>query len=379
MIIKKTYKFCLLLVDEYLQLCCQFAGACRWVFNHGLAARKEAWDNDKKSLSLFDQNKYLTTLKKQEATGWLQDIHSQVLQQALHDLDQAYKHFFRRIKRKEGKAGHPRFKCRGEHDSFRYPQGVKVVDNQVYLPCIGWVKFCKTREIQGQICQTTVIKKAKRWFVCFSCEQEVPDLVVKNPKKVAGIDVGIERFATIATEDDIEIIQNPKFLRKDLDHLRFLSRQLSKKHLKGKNWKKAKAKVQEFHEKIKNRRTDFLHKLSTQLVKSHDMLVVESLEIQKMIINASKALARSLSEVGWGMFLEMLKYKCEYLGKKFLKTARFFASSQICSSCGSKATMKLDCRRYSCGCGLEVHRDDNAAINIRAAGISALKACGAAL
>lgn len=379
MIIKKTFRQRLRPKKNDLQKFASFAGASRWVFNKGLAERSSAWKDEKRSISLYDQNKALTKLKNQEETVWLAEIHSQVLQQSLHDLDLAFKNFFKRLKTQKD-PGYPCFKCKGDKDSFRYPQGVKIQDDWAWLPKIGWVRFRKTREIKGELNQTTIIKEGKAWYVCFSCEWEEADQVQKTiDARVVGIDVGLENFATTVCNDEFSEISSPRFLAKNLSHLKFLGRQLSNKIKFSKNWFKAKAKLQTFHAKLRCARQDFLHKLSTDLVKNHDVIAVESLKVKELLMNAPRSLARNISDAGWGQFLEMLKYKCAYAGKKLVEAAEFFPSTQLCSRCGCRNKIGLSTRQYSCGCGFAIHRDRNAALNLQAVGMTVLKACGAAL
>jgi putative transposase len=355
----------------------QFAGACRWVFNRGLAQKKEAWERDKRSVSLYEQNKELAQLKKEGETAWLKEVHSQVLQQSLGDLDQAFKHFFRRVKQGV-EQGYPRFKSKGDHDSFRYPQGVRVSDDKVYLPKIGWVRFRKSRELKGEIKQTTIIKEGAYWYVSFSCQWEENILQSNESPSIVGIDLGLESFAIMADGERIEKIENPRFLRHELNHLKFLSRQLSRKEKWSKNWRKAKEKLQSFHAKIRSKRNDFLHKLSTAIVKSHDVVVVESLKVKSLLEKSPRFLARSISDAGWRQFLQQLKYKCEYAAKRFVEAGEWFPSTKQCSSCRKRNEISLSDRIYRCDCGLVIHRDDNSALNLRAVGTTVLKACGAA-
>lgn len=248
------------------------------------------------------------------------------------------------------------------------------------MPKIGWVRFRKTREIKGKLNQTTIIKEGNAWYVCFSCEWEEIDQIQKiKDARVVGIDVGLENFATIASNELFSEVASPRFLAKSLSHLRFLARQLSSKIKFSKNWVKAKTKLQAFHAKLRYRRQDFLHKLSTDLVKNHDVIAVESLKVKELLMNAPRSLARNISDAGWGQFLEMLKYKCTYTGKKLAEAAEFFPSTQLCSQCGCRNKIGLSTRQYSCGCGLVIHRDRNAALNLQAVGMTVLKACGAAL
>lgn len=379
MIFKKTFKFRLDPTNEQSQLFACFAGACRFVYNRGLAQRNEVYENQQKCLSYYDQNNDLPALKK--TLIWLADIHSQVLQQALKDLNSAFSHFFRRVKKGE-KPGFPRFKRKGIKDSFRYPQGVKVDSNRVYLPIIGKVKFRKSREILGTIKQTTVIKEGDHWFVCFSCEIERADPVKTFPdeKCAVGIDVGIADFATLAVgiENRSESVGNPRFLRENLEKLRKKSKELSRKIVKSKNWIRCKNKIRKLHSKIKNCRNDFAHKLSYLIVKSHDVICVESLNIVQMLEQGTKTLSRSIADAGWSQFLTYLKYKSDEAGKHFVEAGQFFPSSQLCSCCGHKQKIGLEVRDYHCAeCGLNISRDLNAAINIKTAGMSVLNACGA--
>jgi putative transposase len=375
MLVQKAFRYQLKLNRSQKAKCVQFAGACRWIYNRALQERKEAYEKEGKMPSLYEQNNELPRLKKEEETSWLKDVHSQVLQQALCDLDRGYQHAFRRLKAGEA-AGFPRFRSKGKKDSFRYPQGVKVEANCAYLPKIGWVRFRKSRDLTGPILQTTVIREANRWYISFSCEMEVhPPIPEFSQDRCIGIDLGLEFFATLSTGDTIA---NPRWLKQELSHLRYLSRQLSKKERKSKNWLKSLAKLRAFHKRVRDKRADFLHKLSTQLVKSHDLIGVESLCVRSMLTEAVSHLARAIGDAGWRQFLQMLKYKCEHLGKKLVEVGQFFPSSQLCSSCGSRQKMELQTRIYACPCGLSLHRDHNSALNLRAAGMAVLKARGAA-
>lgn len=229
MIFTKTFKFRLRPNRKKTNLCAQFAGAGRWIYNRGLDQRNKLWEEEKRGISYFDQNNELVLLKNKEKTSWLKEIHSQVLQQALYDLNEAFGHFFRRVKNRET-PGYPHFRCKGDHDSFRYPQGVKVKEDYVWLPKIGWVRFRKSREIEGEIKQTTVIGEGKYWYVCFACDIEKhQEHSVESAEDIVGIDVGLEHFATIAMETKIEEIKSPYFLNKRLSKIRYLSRRLSKK------------------------------------------------------------------------------------------------------------------------------------------------------
>lgn len=381
MIIKKTYRYRLKAGRKKRHLFACFAGSCRWIYNFGLNAKKLMHEELGESLSCFALNNLLPQLKLDEETKWLKNVHSQILQQALRDLDLAYNHFFRRVKQGEV-PGFPKFKRKGTGDSFRYPQGVKVNGDQVYLPKIGWVRFKKSREIRGEIKQTTVIREAGHWYVCFSCEFE-EDVEGKKPRKssVLGIDVGLSSFATLALGEDsqIEEIENPRFLKRGLKKLAFLSKNLSRTVYKSNNWQKARHQLQVFQARLKNCRKDFAHKQSSQLVKNHDIVGVESLSISSLLQKSCSSLARSIADAGWGQFLNFLGYKLQYSGKVLVEADRWFASTKICSQCHQKREMALSDRIFSCSCGFEMGRDANAAINLKNTALEKYQAAGASV
>jgi putative transposase len=382
MIVNRAFRYRAEPEPEQKEKFLRFAGARRFIFNRGLELRTITFQNEGKTISYFEQNNELTRLKKLPETAWLKEIHSQVLQQGLKDLDRGFQNFFRRVKKGE-KPGYPKFKKRGVRDSFRYPQGVKIEDDKVFLPRIGWVKFRKTRDIQGTIKETTIIQEGEHWYICFSCEWEIPTPLQApiDEKRAVGIDVGIHRFATLAhgtTNDRIEI-KNPKFLKKLLPRLRYLSRRLSKKTKKSKNRLKARIKLSKLHARIRNLRKDFVQQLSAEMIKNHDIFCIENLDISHLLQESPKGLARAIADAGWRSFLHCLKYKAQERGKHIVEVGRYFASSQSCSHCRQLQKMPLSIREYDCpNCGLKIDRDYNSAIVLKAAGMSVLQACGAA-
>jgi putative transposase len=382
MIVKRAFRYRLKPDSEQIASFLRFAGARRFVFNRGLEQRTKAYQKEGKSISYFEQNIELTRLKEHPETAWLKEIHSQVLQQGLKDLDRAFQNFFRRVRKGE-KPGHPKFKKRGVRDSFRYPQGVKIEDDKVYLPKVGWVKFCKTRDIQGAINETTIVQEGTHWYISFSCEWEKPTPLPLpiDEERAIGIDVGIHRFATSAqgTANHRRDIKNPKFLKTLLPRLRYLSRRLSKKTKNSKNSTKARIKLSKLHARIRNLRKDFVQQLSTEMIKNHDIFCIESLDISHLLQESPKGLARAIADAGWRSFLHCLKYKAQEWGKHVVEAGRYFASSQGCSSCKQRQKMPLSIREYDCpNCGLKIDRDYNSAIVLKAAGMSVLQACGAA-
>lgn len=383
MIVKRAFKFKLKPTAVQQEKFLQFAGARRWVFNRGLDERQKAFAATGKSPSYFEQNKDLTTLKEKAETAWLNEIHSQVLQQSLKDLDRAFQHFFRRVKKKEN-PGHPKFKKKGMNEGFRFPQGVKIEESKVFLPKIGWVSFRKSRDILGTLNETTILQEGDSWFVSFSCEweKEIPKPVPIDENRAIGIDVGLSHFATTAAtiENCRKDIDNPRFLTKALPHVRYLSRQLSKKIKKSKNSLKARVKLSKLHARIKNLRNEFVQQLSSEMIKNHDIFCIESLDISNLLKKSPKGLSRAISDVGWRSFLQCLKYKAEEFGKHLVEAGKYFPSSQICASCDHRQQMPLFVREYNCpNCGTKNDRDYNSAIVLKAAGMTVLKACGAAL
>ena len=379
MIIRSAFLFRLKPKKSQLAQLAQFSGACRYIYNRGLEERKKAYEENKQSLTYYEQNIALTTLKKEEKTKWLKEVHSQILQQALKDLDQSFQNFFRRIKQKQV-PGYPRFKSRGVRDSFRYPQGVKIKDTQAYLPKIGWVSFIKSREILGTLKHTTISRRGDHWYISFNCEIEIetPQRPPIVEEKAVGIDVGLIHYAALAVgkSNHHATIPPPKFLKTLLPRMRVLSRRLSKKQKGSQNWKKAKRQLAKLHAKIRHARENFAHQLSTLIVKSHDIICVESLNIKELM---QTKLSRSIADAGWRQFLTYLKYKAHRLGKYFVEIDKYFPSSQLCSSCGHRQKMELKERNFSCqNCDLKIDRDYNSSIIIKAAGMSVLKACGEA-
>src|SRR5271166_6084861 len=291
MIVKRAFKFKLNPTASQRGTFQRFAGARRWIFNRGLDQRQKAYETSGKSPPYFAQNIELTSLKELPETSWLSEIHSQVLQQGLKDLDRAFDNFFRRVKKGE-KPGHPKFKKKGARESFRYPQGVKVKDSKVFLPKIGWVKFRKSREPFGTLNETTISQEGSDWYISFSCEWEKPTPIPASidEDRAIGIDVGLSTFATTASgrENLRQETGNPKFLSKLLPRLRYLSRQLSKKTKRSKNNYKAKIKLSRLHRRIKNLRNNFAQQLSAAMVKTHDIFCIESLDIQNLLEKSSK-------------------------------------------------------------------------------------------
>lgn len=362
--IHKGFQFRLQPTPQQEQQFRQYCGSVRWVWNRMLAERSESYKATGKSPSAYTQIKQLPALKQQEETTWLNTVHSQVLQDAVLDLDDAFNRFFSK------QNGYPKFKSKhGRKQSFSYPQGVKVSDGKVWLPKIGWVRFRKSREIEGVIKRATVRRKASGWYVSLLCEVEIepPVAVEVTPENSVGIDLGSIDLVTLS---DGRKVGNPRHYRTAERKLARAQRSLSRKQ-KGSNRRaKQKQKVARLHEKIANCRKDDLHKLSAQLVRENQAVFAEDLNVAGI----AKRMGKSVYDAGWGELLRQLKYKSEWQGKTFVQIGRYFPSSKICSCCGCKhADLELSERTWTCpSCGTLLDRDVNAATNVHREGFSLL-------
>lgn len=366
--IHKAFQFKLKPTRAQAALFAQYAGASRWVWNEMLAERKRTFEASGRSPSMYEQMRRLTALKQEAATAWLGTIHSQVLQEPIKHLGRAFQDFW------DKRAAFPRFKSRKQtHQAFSYPQGVKVDENLVYLPKIGWVRFHKSRDVEGTIKRAAVKRKASGWYVSILCEVELrdPEPVNPTPATTLGIDLGLRDF--VATSDG-ERVPAPKFLRKAEKKLAKAQRALSRKQ-KGSNRRgKQREKVARLHEHVANARQDFLHKLSTRLVSENQAIVVEDLSVKGL---ARTRLAKSIHDAGWGEFVRQLAYKCEWQGKVFHRIDRFFPSSKLHAACGTLNILSLSDRTFACqGCGELIDRDLNAAQNIKQHGLLIVLAAG---
>jgi putative transposase len=337
---------------------------CRWVYHETLATRKNAWEQEKKPLSLFDTNKLLTLWKKEHPE--LVGVHSQVLQNAQERVDLAFKAFFRRVKAGE-KPGYPRFRGVGWYDSFTFKQfGFGLLDNGLRLSKIGVIKIVLHRPVEGQIKTLTIQRDALgNGYACFACEVEPALLPVCD--LAIGIDFGLESFATLSNGDRIA---NPRFFRRDERALAQAQRKLSQAE-KGTPGRTMRRKVvTHIHQRIANRRRDFAHQLSHELVNRFGVLALENLHIKNMLQN--HCLAKSISDAAWNQWVHYLTYKAENAGRvvAFVDPQH---TSKRCSGCGTLLEKSLSDRVHHClVCGLVIDRDHNAAINILGLGLQSL-------
>jgi putative transposase len=381
------YQFRLRINEEEAHQMRGFAGSCRFVFNRALALQQEIYDVCGFRPGYGELCEEMARWKIEPETSWLKDAPSQALQQSLKNLEDAWHRHLESLKElKAGKinpnqlVGSPRFKKKGQHDSFRFPQGFELdqENSRVFLPKLGWIRYRNSQEVLGEVRNVTVRQIAGRWFISILTKREVEKPIHPSTSAV-GIDMGVVRFATLSTGRFIEPLNS---FKKHEDLLLKAKQALSRKEKYSKNWKKAKAKVQRIYARIANVRLDFLHRTSHAISKNHAMVVVEDLQVRNMSRSAAgtveepgknvkqkTGLNRAILDQGWGEFRRQLEYKMLWSGGLFIPVPPQ-KTSITCPGCGhiSKENRKTQAQFACVECGFSENADLVGAINVLRAG-----------
>lgn len=376
--LRKAFKFEIMPNGEQIRRIKQFCGCARFVFNRALAWQNEQYEQDNSFKFSYTKIANLLPHWKKELT-WLKDCHSQVLQQSLKDLKSAFKNFFQK------RADFPKFKKKGLKESFRFPQGCKLEqqNNRLYLPKIGWIRYRNSRDVQGEVKNVTVSQKCGKWFVAIQTEFEYE--IPTHQGGEIGIDMGVARFATLSNGEYFAPLNAFKTYKGKLAKLQ---RQLKNKIKFSQNWQKLKAKIAKLHHKIANCRKDFLHQTSSKISKNHAMIYVEDLQVSNMSKSAKgtteehgknvkqkSGLNRAILDQSWTEFRRQLDYKTQWLGG-FLVAVPPQNTSRTCLCCGYTAKENRQTQAdFECvECGYTENADLVGALNILERGRAVVQA-----
>ncbi len=386
---RKAYKFRLKTNQTLARQLAQFAGCARLVWNKALAFQKERLKAKQSCLSYAGLTKELTQWKKQEDLFFLKKVHSQALQQSLKNLSQALKQAFDKTNPKQ----FPKFKKKGQRDSFRYPQGFKIdsPNGRVFLPKIGWVRYNKSQEVVGEAKNVTVSKKGGHWFV--SIQVEINIEIPQHPSNsLIGGDLGVVRFLTLSNEKYYEPLNIFKKLK---DKLAKLQKKLAKKEKFSNRWRRLKSKITKLHIRISDIRNNYLHKISSQLSKNHAIVIVEDLKIANMTgsakgtvenpgknVKQKSGLNRAILDQGWGEFIRQLEYKLTWNGGQLIQvnpknTSRKCPKCSYISAENRKTQATFCCQQKDCN--YTANADYVGSLNIREAGLALLGLGGSSL
>lgn len=353
----------------------RFAGSCRFVFNKALALQKERYEQGEKKLGYAGLCKLLTEWRNGPETPWLADAPTHPLQQTLKDLECAYANFFAR------RADFPRFRKKGQCDSFRYPDPKQIkldqTNSRIFLPKLGWLRYRNSRDVLGTVKNVTVSLSGGKWHASIQTEREVEQAIPNGD--AVGIDMGVARFATLS--DGTFYVPLNSFKRHETA-LRKAQQAMSRKTRFSTNWKKAKARVQRIHSRIGNARRDYLHKTTATISQNHAMVCIEDLQVRNMSksaagsadapgrnVRAKSGLNKSILDQGWFEFRRQLGYKLQWAGG-YLIAVPPRNTSRTCPACGHvSADNRTSQAKFACvECGFEENADLVGAINILRAG-----------
>lgn len=362
---KRAYKYRLNPTPEQIVFFNKSFGCCRFVYNYMLGKRIEAYQRDKTKIGWVELAKMLTELKKEDGKEWLSEVSNECLQQSIRNMDSAFVKFFRE------KAGFPNFKAKHySRQSYKAINSVSVDldNNKVRLPKIGWVKFFQNRKFDGKVCSVTVSKTPTgKYFISVLVDdgKEIPVKPAVRYDTSIGIDVGIKDFAVCSNGD---VYANPKYLEKSEARLKVLQRRFSKTKKGSNRRERARKILARQYEKVSNQRNNFLHQVTSKIVRENQTIIIEDLNVKGMLKN--HRLAKSISSVSWSEFFRQLEYKCEWYGRNLIRIGRFEASSKTCICGYVNSELKLSDREWVCPkCGRHNDRDILASVNIKRFGL----------
>jgi len=361
-VVSKAYKFRIVPTKEQEVLINRTFGSCRYVFNHFL----DMWNNEYKAtgkgLSYKSCSAELPGMKVE--LPWLKEVDSIALQTSVRHLSDSFNRFFKK------QSNPPRFKSRKnpvQSYTTKYTNGnISIIGKKVKLPKLGLVKIRLSRKVGGRIINATISRNScGKYYISILSEEEIKPLAKSNSS--VGIDLGLKEYATLSDGEKHPALKSYSKLQ---SRLATQQRSLSRKVKGSVNYGKQRLKVAKIHEKIKKKRTDYLHKLSTDIIKSHDTICIEELSVKDMMQDSQ--LSKTIADASWSKFVSYLSYKGEWYGKEIVKIGKYFPSSQLCSSCAHRnAKLKdLSVRSWKCPqCGAFHDRDINASINILNEGV----------
>ena len=385
--INKAFKYRIYPEDSQVALLKQCGGNTRFLWNYLWNIQQDYYADYKSYLSAYDLTYLLPILKKAEGFQFLQNSFSQSLCQVSTNLRRSISRAFDDDKKTERKkaiakamtetneelkqrklaraynSGFPKFKKKSAlSDSFCISTTFKIKRSRIYIPKVGWIRYIKHRQFEGIPKNLTITQDGNQWYCSICCELDIPEQEINtNLDNMIGIDLGLKEFAVFS---DGTVVHNPKIYRKAENKLKREQKRLSRRE-KGSNRRlRQQNKLKKIHRRIKNKRKDFLHKLTHYMITNYDGFILEDLSSKNMMKNHK--LAKSIQDASWSEFSRILEYKCHWRFKYFEKINRFAPSSQICSCCGNRQDMPLSERTYNCSnCGNIIDRDLNASLNIK--------------
>jgi len=379
----KAYRFELKLSGAQQRQCAQFAGVKRYIYNKALALQQANYAQGNKYLNYASIAKHLSPWRNDASTPWLKEAPFHTQQQALKDLDRAYRNFF------QGLSEFPKPKKKGIHDSFRFPDPKQIkfdqVNSRIKLPKLGWIGYRNSREVLGDLRNVTITQSGGKWFMAIQTRRQINQPIPQATSAV-GIDMGVTNFAALS--NGIFIAPLASF-KKHEQRLAKYQRRMSHKVKFSNNWKKEKTKVNQIHSDIANARKDFLHKTTTTICKNHALVCIEDLQISNMSksskgtietpgknVKAKSGLNKAILDQGWGEFRRQLEYKMAWSGGMVIAVPPQYTSQQ-CPACQhtEKSNRKTQAQFKCVSCGYENHADMVGAINILERG-QRLLACG---